>query len=143
MPHDAPPNKRAATEGYGAEVVGYDRYREDRDDDRGRGGRLRGYALVPPYDDWDVMAGQGTAALELCEDAGDLDLLVVPVGGGGLIAGCSTVAKAWGPPVTVVGVEPAAGDDHRRSPCPGATGPSRRGAGDDRRRAGRRGDRVS
>ena len=115
MPHDAPPNKRAATEGYGAEVVGYDRYREDRDAIAAEVAASRGYGLVPPYDDWDVMAGQGTAALELCEDAGDLDVLVVPVGGGGLVAGCSTVAKAWAPPVTVVGVEPAAGDDHRRS----------------------------
>ena len=95
MPHDAPPNKRAATEGYGAEVVGYDRYREDRDAIAAEVAASRGYGLVPPYDDWDVMAGQGTAALELCEDAGDLDLLVVPVGGGGLVAGCSTVAKAW------------------------------------------------
>jgi len=119
MPHDAPPNKRAATEGYGAEVIGYDRYREDRDTIAADVAAARRYELVAPYDDWDVMAGQGTAALELLEDVGHLDVLVVPVGGGGLVAGCSTVARAWPPhggvPVTVVGVEPAAGDDHRRS----------------------------
>src|SRR5206468_374450 len=74
----------------------------------------RGLALVPPYDDPLVMAGQGTAALELLEDAGSLDLLLVPVGGGGLIAGCSTAAKAAGV-ARVVGVEPEAGDDTRRS----------------------------
>jgi threo-3-hydroxy-L-aspartate ammonia-lyase len=77
--------------------------------------RSRGFDLVPPYDDWDVMAGQGTTALEFVEDVDGLDALVVPVGGGGLIAGCSTVATAWARRIAVVGVEPAAGDDHRRS----------------------------
>lgn len=119
MPHDAPPNKRAATEGYGAEVVGYDRYREDREAIAAEVAAARGFQLVAPYDDWDVMAGQGTAALELLEEARGLDLLVVPVGGGGLIAGCSTVAKAQGTAISVVGVEPAAGDDHRRSAATG------------------------
>ena len=87
------PNKRAATEGYGAEVIGYDRYREDRDAIAAEAAAARRYELVAPYDDWDVMAGQGTAALELLEDVGHLDVLVVPVGGGGLVAGCSTVAQ--------------------------------------------------
>jgi threonine dehydratase len=75
----------------------------------------RGLTLVPPYDDPLVMAGQGTAGLELLEEVPDLDVLVVPVSGGGLIAGCATVAKALRPSVRVYGVEPAAGDDTRRS----------------------------
>jgi threonine dehydratase len=116
MPTDAPASKRAATEGYGAEVVTYDRYREDRAALAAALGAERGLTLVPPYDDWDVMAGQGTAALELVDDVGPLDLLLVPVGGGGLVAGCATAAKGrLGEGVAVVGVEPAAGDDHRRS----------------------------
>src|SRR3954449_10631409 len=113
MPADAPASKRAATAGYGAEVVEFDRYAEDRD------ALLRDLvaerAVVPvhPYDDERVMAGQGTAALELLEQAGGLRTLVIPVGGGGLIAGCATVAAPRG--VRVVGVEPEAGDDTRRS----------------------------
>ena len=75
----------------------------------------RGLTVVAPYDDWDVMAGQGTAALELLDEVETLDVLMVPVGGGGLVAGCATAAKGRDPAVTVVGVEPAAGDDHRRS----------------------------
>jgi threo-3-hydroxy-L-aspartate ammonia-lyase len=115
MPHDAPPTKLAATRGYGAEVVGYDRYAEDRE----QVGRVlaaeRGLTVIPPYDHPDVMAGQGTVALELVDRAGPLDVLVVPVGGGGLISGCATAAVALSPGVRVVGVEPAAGDDARRS----------------------------
>ncbi|MEZ5231871.1 MAG: pyridoxal-phosphate dependent enzyme [Acidimicrobiales bacterium] len=119
MPHDAPPNKRAATEGYGATVVTYDRYREDRDA-RGRAvADELGAAFVRPFDQAEVMAGQGTLALELLEEVPELDVLVVCVGGGGLIAGCATaarsVAEARGRPIEVVGVEPAASDDHRRS----------------------------
>ena len=115
MPEDAPAVKRAATEGYGATVVTYDRYREDRD---ARGRELfeeRGLVPVPPYDDPYIMAGQGTAALELIEDAGPLDTLVVPVSGGGLIAGCGTAARALLPDVELIGVEPAVGDDTARS----------------------------
>jgi threo-3-hydroxy-L-aspartate ammonia-lyase len=113
MPEDAPAAKVDATRGYGAEIVTYDRYREDRDALGAALAEERGLALVRPYDDPVVMAGQGTAALELLDDAGALDVLVVPVGGGGLAAGCATVAAARG--VRVVGVEPDAADDTRRS----------------------------
>lgn len=115
MPSDAPPNKLAATESYGARVITYDRYREDRDALATQIGSAEGRTLVRPYDDWDVMAGQGTVALELLEDAGDLDALVVCVGGGGLLAGCATAAKGLQPTIAVFGAEPAAGDDHCRS----------------------------
>jgi threonine dehydratase len=115
MPQDAPAAKLEATRGYGADIVTYDRYTQDR---RMLGEALaeeRALTLVPPYDHPLVMAGQGTAALELLEDAGPLDALVVPVGGGGLIAGCATVAKALNGGIRVIGVEPEAGDDTRRS----------------------------
>jgi threo-3-hydroxy-L-aspartate ammonia-lyase len=115
MPEDSPASKMAATRGYGAEVVLYDRYREDR---VALGEALaieRGLTLVPPYEDPLVIAGQGTAALELLQGRPDLDLLIVPVGGGGLIAGSATAAKALRPGIRVVGVEPEAGDDTRRS----------------------------
>jgi len=115
MPSDAPRSKLAATRGYGAEVVLYDRYSEDREAIGRSLAEERGSAVVPPYEDPDVMAGQGTAALELLEDTGPLDLLLVCVGGGGLIAGCATAAKGWDAGVRVVGVEPAAGDDTKRS----------------------------
>jgi len=111
MPHDAPASKVAATAGYGATIVRYDRYAEDRDDLLADLAAARGLTAVHPYDDPLVMAGQGTAALELLEQSGGLDTLVVPVGGGGLIAGCATAAEG----VRVVGVEPEAGDDVRRS----------------------------
>jgi len=115
MPLDAPPMKLAATRGYGAEVVQYDRYREDREAIGRAIAAARGMTLVPPYDHAHVMAGQGTAALELIEDAGPLDALLVCVGGGGLISGCATVAKHLLPGCRVVGVEPAAGNDVQRS----------------------------
>jgi threonine dehydratase len=116
MPEDSPPGKLAATEAHGAEVIRFDRYGQDREDLLGALVSERGLVPVHPYDDERVMAGQGTVALELIEDAGELDLLLVPVGGGGLISGCSTVAKALlGDDVRVVGVEPEAGDDVRRS----------------------------
>jgi threonine dehydratase len=114
MPEDAAPNKVAATRGYGAEIITYDRYTGDREAIAAELARERGAAIVPPYDDPLIMAGQGTAALELIEDAGVVDTLVVPVGGGGLIAGCATIAKDLGVR-RVVGVEPAAGDDWVRS----------------------------
>jgi threonine dehydratase len=114
MPEDAPPNKLAATRGYGAEIVTYDRYTGDREAIAAELAGDRGAELVPPYDDPLVMAGQGTAALELLEDAGVVDTLVVPVGGGGLIGGSATIAKALGVR-RVVGVEPAAGNDWQQS----------------------------
>jgi threonine dehydratase len=113
MPEDAPPAKLDATRGYGAEVILYDRWREDREEIGSRLSAERGVELVRPYDDALVMAGQGTVALELLADVPDLDLVVTPVGGGGLIAGCATVAKTHG--ARVVGVEPEAGDDTARS----------------------------
>jgi threonine dehydratase len=115
MPEDAPASKVAATQGYGAEVVRYDRYLEERVTLANDLAEERGLALVPPYEDPLIMAGQGTAALELLEEHPDLDLLLAPVGGGGLIAGSATVAKALRPGMRVVGVEPTAGDDTKRS----------------------------
>ena len=115
MPEDAPAAKLDATRGYGAEVVPYDRWTESREEIGARLARERGLELVRPYDDPLVMAGQGTVALELLEDAAELDLLLVPVSGGGLVAGCATAAKALRPGIRVIGVEPEAGDDTRRS----------------------------
>ena len=109
MPEDAPTAKLEATRGYGAEVVTYDRWTESREELGAALAAKRGLALVPPYDDPLVMAGQGTAALELLDDVPDLDVLLAPVSGGGLIAGCSTVVKALRPECHVVGVEPATG----------------------------------
>jgi threo-3-hydroxy-L-aspartate ammonia-lyase len=113
MPEDAPPAKVDATRGYGAEIVTYDRYTQDRDALGRALAEERGLSLVKPYDDPLVMAGQGTATLELLEDAGELDLVVVPVGGGGLAAGTATVAAERR--TRVVGVEPQAADDTRQS----------------------------
>jgi threonine dehydratase len=111
MPTDAPALKLAATRGYGAEVVFYDRRTEDREararDLAARTGRV----LVPPYDDPAIMAGQGTAALELLEEVPDLEVLLTPVGGGGLMAGCSTVARAVRPDIAVFGVEAETAND--------------------------------
>ncbi|MCA1616549.1 MAG: pyridoxal-phosphate dependent enzyme, partial [Acidobacteria bacterium] len=115
MPEDAPRAKVEATRGYGAEVVFYDRQRDDREQVTRRVAEERGAVLVPPYDDYLVMAGQGTCALELFEDAGELDALVVPFGGGGLFAGASVAAKAVDPRVECYAVEPEAGDDARQS----------------------------
>ncbi|HEX9891455.1 MAG TPA: threonine/serine dehydratase [Actinomycetota bacterium] len=115
MPADAPAGKQAATEGYGAEIVTYDRYAEDRVVLGERLAAERGLTLIPPYDHPLIMAGQGTVALELLEEMPDLDALVVPVGGGGLIAGCGTAAKALRPGIRVIGVEPETADDTRRS----------------------------
>ncbi|MCA1615906.1 MAG: pyridoxal-phosphate dependent enzyme, partial [Acidobacteria bacterium] len=94
MPEDAPRAKVEATRGYGAEVIFYDRQRDDREQVTRGVAEERGAVLVPPYDDYLVMAGQGTCALELFEDVPDLDALVVPFGGGGLFAGASVAAKA-------------------------------------------------
>ncbi|MFZ1993537.1 MAG: pyridoxal-phosphate dependent enzyme [Solirubrobacteraceae bacterium] len=115
MPSDAPALKRAATEGYGAEVVEYERYGEDREELVHQLAAERGMVLVHPFDNPLVMAGQGTLALELLDDVPNLDVLMVPVGGGGLIAGCATVCAARSPRTRVIGVEPEAGDDVARS----------------------------
>jgi threonine dehydratase len=115
MPHDAPSSKVEATTGYGGEVIRYDRYAEDREAVGRRLAEERGLTLIPPYDHPHVMAGQGTAAKELFEDAGPLDMLLVPLGGGGLLSGCAVAARALNPACTIVGVEPAAGNDGQRS----------------------------
>lgn len=115
MPADAPPAKRAATENYGAEIVTYDRTYENRESKARAIAQERGLKIVPPYDHPAIMAGQGTAVLELVDDAGPFEVLLVPIGGGGLIAGCATVAATRCPGVRIVGVEPAAADDTRRS----------------------------
>lgn len=115
MPEDTPRAKMEATAGYGAEIVTYDRYTGDRTAIGEALAADRGLALIPPYEHPHVIAGQGTAALELLEETGDLDALVVPVGGGGLIAGSATAAKGLQPGIRVIGVEPEAGDDTKRS----------------------------
>src|SRR5712691_2526913 len=115
MPEDAPPLKLEATRNYGAEVVFYDRLRDDRAAVAQKVVEATGRVLVPPYDDYAVMAGQGTVALELFQEVPSLDALVTPVGGGGLIAGCSTVAKSLFPGVAVFGVEADTADDTYRS----------------------------
>jgi threo-3-hydroxy-L-aspartate ammonia-lyase len=114
MPEDAPQSKLDATRTYGAEIVLYDRYTGDREAIADELAAERGAELVRPYDDPLIMAGAGTAALELLEDAGVVETLVVPVGGGGLIAGSATIAKELGVK-RVVGVEPEAGDDWKQS----------------------------
>ena len=115
MPEDAPASKAAATAGYGARIVRFDRYADDREALMAELAERDGLAIVHPYDDERIMAGQGTATLELVEDGGPLDLLLVPVGGGGLIAGAATAATALCPDCRVVGVEPESGDDTARS----------------------------
>jgi threonine dehydratase len=111
MPEDAPQLKINATRGYGAEVIFYDRMKDDREAVAKKIAHESGRVLIPPFDDYEIMAGQGTAALEMFHDVGALDALVTPVGGGGLMAGCSTVARALMPSIAVVGVEPETGND--------------------------------
>ncbi|MCP9318686.1 threo-3-hydroxy-L-aspartate ammonia-lyase [Acetobacter persici] len=115
MPQDAPAMKIAATRDYGAQVVLYDRYTQDRQAIGEALAAERGATVLPPFDHPDIIAGQGTAALELFEETGPLDALFVPVGGGGLASGCGLVAQAVSPGCAVIGVEPAAGDDARQS----------------------------
>lgn len=115
MPHDAPAGKLAATKGYGAEIVSYDRYSEDPGQLATELAEERGLVFVPPYDHPMVMAGQGTAAAELIADVGPLDALVVPIGGGGLIAGCGIAARALVPGIRVWGVEPEVNGDTQSS----------------------------
>lgn len=115
MPSDAPELKKAATRGYGAQVIEFDRYTQDREQLAREIVDRTGATLIPPFDHPDVMAGQGTAALELIEEVGEVDVLIAPVGGGGLLSGCATIARDLLPGVRVLGVEPEVGDDARRS----------------------------
>ncbi|USQ77259.1 threo-3-hydroxy-L-aspartate ammonia-lyase [Ornithinimicrobium cryptoxanthini] len=115
MPHDAPALKVAATQGYGAEVVRYDRYTQDREQIAAELAADQGMTVVPPYDHPQVIAGQGTVVKELLEDAGPLDVVVTPLGGGGLLSGSILSARALAPHARVYAVEPAAGDDGRQS----------------------------
>lgn len=115
MPEDAPQIKIANTRGYGAEVVLYDRYTQDRSEIGNRIANERGMTLIPPYDHPDVIAGQGTVALEMFEQAGPLDVLVTPLGGGGLLSGCAVAAKGLNPDCLLYGVEPEAGNDGQQS----------------------------
>jgi threo-3-hydroxy-L-aspartate ammonia-lyase len=115
MPRDAPALKLTATRGYGAEVVLYDRYTEDREAIGRKLAEERGLTLIPPFDHPHVIAGQGTAALELFDEVGPLDALFVCLGGGGLISGCSIVARSVAPACKVYGAEPAAGNDGSQS----------------------------
>jgi len=115
MPLDAPALKIAATKGYGATVIMYDRYKEDREAIGKKLASETGATLIPPYNHADVMAGQGTAAMELIKEVGKLDHLFVCVGGGGLISGCALAAKALSPGCKVHGVEPEAGNDAQQS----------------------------
>lgn len=115
MPEDAPAMKIAATKGYGGEVVTYNRYTEDREAIGRAIADARGMTLIPPYDHPDIIAGQGTAALELIEEVGHLDAVFVPLGGGGLLAGTALATKALLPEAEVYGVEPEAGNDGQQS----------------------------
>ncbi|HKC44307.1 MAG TPA: threo-3-hydroxy-L-aspartate ammonia-lyase, partial [Burkholderiales bacterium] len=115
MPDDAPPVKLQATRGYGAEVITYDKRETTREALGARIAAERGLTVIPPYDHPHVVAGQGTAAKELIEDAGGLDWLFVPCGGAGLLSGCAIAATHLSPGCRVVGVEPEAGDDATRS----------------------------
>ena len=114
MPSDAPAVKLEATRGYGAEIVLYEK-NQDREELARRISSERGLTLIPPFDHPHILAGQGTAAKELIEDAGPLDILLVPCGGGGLLSGCALAARHLSPGCRVIGVEPAAGDDGLRS----------------------------
>lgn len=115
MPSDAPASKRAATEGYGAKVLEYDRYRDDRDRLLAELAAELGATVVHPYDDPRVIAGAATCALELAQDAGPLASVVVPVGGGGLLAGSAISLRAVSPATRIIGVEPEASPDMQRS----------------------------
>lgn len=115
MPADAPPVKTEATRDYGGTVVLYDRYREDREEIARRLADERGLTVIPPYDHPDVIAGQGTAALELIQEVGPLDRLYVCLGGGGLLAGTALAVRGLAPGCKVYGVEPEAGADGQQS----------------------------
>lgn len=115
MPKDAPSNKLEATRGYGAEVVLYDRYSEDREAIGNRIAEDQGGTVIPPFDHPHIIAGQGTAAKELIEDTGELDIVITPLGGGGLLGGTAIATHALCPDAKVYGVEPEAGNDGQQS----------------------------
>jgi threonine dehydratase len=115
MPHDAAPSKLAATRGYGAKVIGYDRYFEDASALAAQLAQERGMTFIPPFDHPDVLSGQGTAALELFEEVGQLDAIFVCLGGGGLLSGSALSAQAKSPHCKIYGVEPEAGNDVQQS----------------------------
>ncbi len=112
MPADAPKSKLAATREYGAEIVLYDRHKQSREAIGRSISEETGATLVPPFDHPWIIAGQGTCALEFLAEVGGLDALVVPLGGGGLISGCATIAKSMQPSIRIMGVEPEAGNDY-------------------------------
>ena len=115
MPSDAPQAKVEATRGYGGEVIAFDRYKQDREALTAQIAAERGLALIPPYDHPHVMAGQGTAARELLQEVGPLDVLLVPLGGGGLLGGTALATRALAPDCKLYGVEPEAGNDGQQS----------------------------
>ena len=115
MPEDAPKSKIEATKGYGADVILYDRYRSHRAEIAQGICNERGATLVPPFDDPHIVAGQGTAALEMLEDVPDLEFVIAPVGGGGLLSGSSIAAHGLNPAISLYGVEPEAGNDFQQS----------------------------
>jgi threonine dehydratase len=115
MPDDAPLIKRAATEAYGASVIGYDPAEASREKISQDLSSRHGYTLVPPYDHIDIVAGQGTAAMELLDELNSLDMLLVPCGGGGLLSGCAVAARAMSPNCRVIGIEPKSADDAAKS----------------------------
>jgi threonine dehydratase len=124
MPRTAPAVKRAATEGYGARIVLCEPTLASRESTVAAEIAAHGFTLVHPFDDWDVIAGQGTAALELLEQAGPLDVVVTPVGGGGLLSGTALAVKGCSRGTRVIGAEPANADDARRSLESGSIQPS-------------------
>ncbi len=115
MPNNAPVTKRAATEEYGAVILDYDPAKESREDIARELESKHGYVMIPPFDHPDVVAGQGTAALEMFEEIGNLDMLLVPCGGGGLLSGCAVAAKGASGTCRTIGIEPELADDATRS----------------------------
>lgn len=115
MPEDAPVAKVEATRNYGATVVMYDRYKQDREEISRKLAQEKGLTIIPPYDHPDIIAGQGTAVKELLEEVGGLDVIFTPLGGGGLLSGSALAAKALAPSAQIYGVEPQAGNDGQQS----------------------------